>query len=145
MLRTWSVRRWSLRYDTRDTDWIRDLCHEHEISRLDTFARRTVKVTCDDDSIEYHEPRTLMMTREDAVEYILNSEQCKAWKASHKRKDGSELTLSRSFVRQSLCPCLKDPDWRECADPIKTGLTEPAPESYVLGPWRDHHGCDAGS
>ena len=133
-----------VRYDTRDTDWIRDLCHEHEISRLDTFARRTVKVTCDDDSIEYHEPRTLMMTREDAVEYILNSEQCKAWKASHKRKDGSELTLSRSFVRQSLCPCLKDPDWRECADPIKTGLTAPAPESCVLGPWRDHHGCDAG-
>ena len=133
------------RYDTRDTDWIRDLCHEHEISRLDTFARRPVKVTCDDDSIEYHEPRTLNMTREDAVERILKSEQCKAWKASHKRKDGRELTLSRSFVHQSLCPCLKDPDWRECADPIKTGLTAPAPESYVLGPWRDHHGCDAGS
>ena len=109
------------RYDRRDATFVRDLSHSEEISRLDTNARRRKRVKTSD-GYEWHEPHVLQCTRGEAAEQILRSDAYAKWQQLHKRTDGRPLAMSKSFVQQNLCPCLSDATFRECADPIKTGM-----------------------
>ena len=116
------------RYDKRDLDWIRDMSHDEAISRLDTFAKKRVKVQYSDGHVEEHDQHTLVTTRRKAAEYILNSEQYREWQSANLRrggpKRGQPLELSPSLVMAGLCGCLRDPHWRECADELKTAVRE---------------------
>jgi len=113
------------RYDKRDLGWITDLSHSPEIARLNTFSRKRKRVTYPDLHTEEHDEHTLCVTRSQAVDIILASQEYKDWQETHKRRKTDEpLTISRTLVYSALCRCLKDPHWRECADELYTALRE---------------------
>ena len=113
------------RYDKRDLGWITDLSHCEEIARLNTFSRKRKRVKYPDGHLEEHDEHTLCVTRSQAVDIILASQEYKDWQATHKRQKTDEpLKISRTLVYSALCSCLKDPHWRECADELYTALRE---------------------
>ena len=48
-----------VRYDKRDYSFVRDLSHNEEVSRFNTFARKRKKVECEDGSVEFHDEHVL--------------------------------------------------------------------------------------
>ena len=127
------ARKREIRWDTRDYTALRDFCHLEEISRLDTNARHAVRVSLEDGTVEMHEPHTLMMTRGDVAKTWLKSDGYRLWQLSNVNPEtGEPLEMSESRVLMNLCPCLRPPTWRECADPIKTGMRECVPGVLLM-------------
>ena len=127
------ARKRAIRWDTRDYTALRDFCHLEEISRLDTNARHAVRVSLEDGTVEMHEPHTLMMTRGDVAKAWFKSDGYRLWQLSNVNPEtGEPLKMSESRVLMHLCPCLRPPTWRECADPIKTGMRECVPGVLLM-------------
>ena len=127
------ARKRAMRWDTRDYTALRDFCHLEEISRLDTNARHAVRVSLEDGTVEMHEPHTLMMTRGDVAKMWLKSDGYRLWQLANVNPEtGEPLKMSESRVLMNLCPCLRPPTWRECADPIKTGMRECVPGVLLM-------------
>ena len=127
------ARKRTKRWDTRDYSVVRDFCHLEEISRLDTNARHAVRVSLEDGTVEMHEPHTRMMTCGDVARAFLKSDDYRLWQLSNVNPEtGEPLKMSFSRVLMNLCPCLRPPTWRECADPIKSGMRECVPGVLLM-------------
>ena len=80
-----------------------------------------------------HEPHTLMMTRGDVAKAWLKSDGYRLWQLANVNPEtGEPLKMSESRVLMNLCPCLRPPTWRECADPIKSGMRECVPGVLLM-------------
>ena len=100
---------------------------------LSGFPGHAVRVSLEDGTVEMHEPHTLMMTRGDVAKTWLKSDGYRLWQLSNVNPEtGEPLEMSESRVLMNLCPCLRPPTWRECADPIKTGMRECVPGVLLM-------------
>ena len=76
---------------------------------------------------------TRMMTCGDVARAFLKSDDYRLWQLSNVNPEtGEPLKMSFSRVLMNLCPCLRPPTWRECADPIKTGMRECVPGVLLM-------------